>query len=453
MHYVAGRLLEGAVPYRDLFDMNFPGVYLVHILGLVLLGPGEGGFRLFDLSLLAATVAGLGVALGTFGRWASVSGGALFWLYHVAGGAWRAGQRDLILCVPLVWMTVAVLAHLGRGGLLPLGLAALSLGAAVWVKPHALLLLPVLGALAWRRGSGGRAPAVLAMALGLAVPALAMLVWMAATGGLSSFLDILGGYLIPLYARLGRVSLVRAVLDQDLGWAVLAGLGLWAGGGLVALWRTGRADGRVVVLVAGVAYGALHFALQGKGWEYHLYPFALFAVALGAAGFGVARASSRRLASATLVVAMLAAVGALGAKGLRNLDPHWIADKRARAHAVAAALEPVVAAGGTVQVFDTTDGGVHALYLLRARQPTRFLYDFHFYHDVNHPYVQRLRAELLAGLRARPPAAVVLFERGWPGGDYARLADFPALAAWLEAGYQPTREGDGYRIYATRGDR
>ncbi|MBI4637470.1 MAG: hypothetical protein HY727_14075, partial [Candidatus Rokubacteria bacterium] len=25
MHYIAWRIAEGAVPYRDLFDMNFPG--------------------------------------------------------------------------------------------------------------------------------------------------------------------------------------------------------------------------------------------------------------------------------------------------------------------------------------------------------------------------------------------------------------------------------------------
>src|SRR5262249_8431079 len=118
--------------------------------------------------------------------------------------------------------------------------------------------------------------------------------------------------------------------------------------------------------------------------------------------------------------------------------------------AVPAGLPPLVPADGTVQVLDTTDGGVHALYLLRLRQPTRFLYDFHFYHDVEHPTVRRLRAELLEGLRARPPPAVVPFERGWPAGDYGRLR-FGELAGWVETGYRIAAEGDGFRIYAARG--
>jgi hypothetical protein len=448
MHYIAARLLDGAVPYRDLFDMNFPGVYLVHALGLGLLGRGDAAFRALDLLLLAGTVAGLGVGLAGFGRRAALAAGALFWLYHLAGGAWRAGQRDFILCLPLAWMTAAALADVARPRRWTLGLAAAALGSAVWLKPHALLLVPLLGWLAWRRPAGARGPAAAVAALGLALPAVPVLAWLAGTGGLGPFVDIVLGYLVPFYSRLGREPLGAAIQGHDLGLLVIGGLGLWTLGGVIALGRP--RDARVVVLVAGVIYGILHFVVQGKGWEYQLYPLALFAVALGAAGFGVAR-TGRRGAAVLLIAGLAVSAGALGAKGVRNLDPDWIAAKRARVTAVTAALAPLVPAGGTVQVLDTTDGGVHALYLLRLRQPTRFLYDFHFYHDVEEPFVRGLRAELLAGLRARPPAAVVLFERGWPGGDYGRLRQFPELAAWLEGGYRVVTTGDGFRVYAARG--
>ena len=452
MHYVAGRILDGAVPYRDLFDMNFPGVYVVHLLGLVLLGRGDAGFRALDLAVLAGTVAGLAVALRSFGYRACIAAGALFWLYHLAGGAWRAGQRDLLLCLPLAWMSAAALADVLRPRALALGLAAAALGIAVWIKPYAVLWLPVVVALAWRRPPAARAAAGAAALLGFALPGAFVLGWLAAAGGLAAFVDIVLGYL-PLYARVGRESLLAAVRGHDQGPLTLAALGVWAAGGAVALWRAGRPDARLVVLVTGVVYGGLHFAVQGKGWEYHLYPLALFAIALGAAGLPAALDTGRRGLATVLVVALGVAAGALAVKGVRNLDAAWIAEKHARARAVAAAVAPVVAAGGTVQVLDTTDGGLHALYWLGARQPTRFLYDFHFYHHVEQPFIRRLRAELLAGLRARPPGAVVLFERGWPAGGYGRLREFPELAQWLEAGYQVVLEGDRFRVYAPRRDR
>ncbi|MBI4013698.1 MAG: hypothetical protein HY359_15375 [Candidatus Rokubacteria bacterium] len=452
MHYIAARILEGAVPYRDLFDMNLPGVYLVHVLALGLFGRGDAAFRVLDLLVLAGAVTGLAAGLARFGRAAAAAGGALFWLYHLAGGAWRAGQRDFILCLPLAWMTAAALADAERPRRLVLGLAALGLGTAVWLKPHALLLLPVLAALAWRRPPGERSGALATVALGLALPAGPVLAWLAWLGALPAFADIVLGYLVPLYSRLGRESLVAAVRGHDLGPWVLGGLGLWALGGALALAGRDRHDARLAVLTAGVAYGALHYAVQGKGWEYQLYPLALFAIALGAAGLAAAVAAGRRALAVLLLGALALTTGSLTVKGLRNLAPAWIAAKQARVAAVVEALRPLVSAGGAVQVLDTTDGGIHALYLLGARQPTRFLYDFPFYHDVQHPYVRRLRAELLAGVRARPPAAVVLFERGWPRGDYGRLRQFPELAAWLDGRYRLAVESEGFRLYAARRD-
>jgi hypothetical protein len=453
MHYVAARLREGAVPYRDLFDMNFPGVYLIHLLGLVVGGPGDGSFRALDLAVLAATLAGLGVALVAFGRWAVVSGVALFWLYHLAGGAWRAGQRDFLLCLPLAWTLAAALADLRdrtpRPTFRVLALAGFGLGAAMWIKPHALLLAPALIALALRRPHGARLRALTALGLGLALPTVAMLGWLALSGALPAFADIVFGYLVPLYGRLGRAGVVESVLAHDRGAWVMGGLGAWALVGLLAL---GRRDPRAAILGTGVAHGLLHFVVQGKGWEYHLYPFALFAIALGGAGFGRAIADRRPALTGLLWLALVISASGLWAKGAANLDPAWLRAKAVRARAVARAVAPLVSGGGTVQVLDTTDGGIHALLLLGARLPTRFLYDFHFYHDVEHPYVRALRAELLDGLRRHPPVAVVLFERGWPSGDYRRLETFPDLASWLETGYRLAGEGEGFRLYAARRD-
>src|SRR4029450_8359589 len=118
-------------------------------------------------------------------------------------------------------------------------------------------------------------------------------------------------------------------------------------------------------------------------------------------------------------VILFAATGlVLGAKGVAAVDAPWIDDKARRVAALARDLAPRVPAGATVQVMDVTAGAVHALLRLGLREPTRFLYDFHFFHDVADPRVQALRAEFVAGLkRRRPPAVGVSGGTGrGPGG-------------------------------------
>ena len=110
MHYIAWRILDGAAPYRDLFDMNFPGAYAAHLLLLLTLGPGDLAFRAFDLGILLLVGAGLWSALRASGAWGGLAAAALFALYHVAGGPWLAGQRDLLFCGFLVWSAAGVIA-------------------------------------------------------------------------------------------------------------------------------------------------------------------------------------------------------------------------------------------------------------------------------------------------------------------------------------------------------
>jgi hypothetical protein len=430
--------------------MNFPGVHAAHVLTLVTLGPGDLAFRAFDVGMLAAVGLGLACALRPSGAWGGLAAASLFALYHVAGGPWLAGQRELLLCVFLASGAAAAVASAGAAGAprtRRLGAAGLALGAAVLVKPHAILLAPPLFLWSWR---GPRAMRDLgATAVGAALPGVAALVWLGRSGGLGAFLDITLRYVVPLYSRLGRNDLLHELAARDYELGVLAGLAAWAGLGVVAL-AGGRRRPTLTSLAVGLAYGVAHFWVQGRGWEYHFYPLALFATALGGAGLGAALADGRRALVAALVAALAVTGGALWTKGQRNLTPAWITAKLERVERVTEALRPLVADGRAVQVLDTTEGGIHALLRLRARQPSRFVYDFHFYHDVSHPYVRALRAELMAALRARPPAAVVLFAPGWPEGGYERIAGFPELERWLDDGYRLTEEGDGYRVYVER---
>jgi hypothetical protein len=215
---------------------------------------------------------------------------------------------------------------------------------------------------------------------------------------------------------------------------------------------------RRALTLAGVGYGVLHFALQRKGWEYHLYPLAAFLCAAAPAAFaniGERAAPGRGVAGLRRPVALAAlaiTVVGLGVKGAAALEPEWIASKARRVEAVTRDLARLVPAGGTVQVLDTTEGGIHALLRLGLRQPTRYLYDFPLFHDVGDPRIERLRRDFASRLELHPPAAIVVFRDTWHRPGYERLREFPAVEELLSRRYALTVDGGEYRIYAKRSD-
>ena len=156
---------------------------------------------------------------------------------------------------------------------------------------------------------------------------------------------------------------------------------------------------------------------------------------------------ARSIVALPLLACVAVATVLLGLKGVEAADAAWIWAKERRVSALVADLEGRIGRGDVVQMLDTTEAGVHALLRLHAVQPTRFLYDFHFYHDVETPIVQKLRADFIAGVDAHPPAFVVLFERGWPAGGYERIERFEELRRRLST-YRVVARRDGYVVYA-----
>src|SRR5262249_35393991 len=235
--------------------------------------------------------------------------------------------------------------------------------------------------------------------------------WLAAAGGLGAWYEIVPGYLIPCCARLGRTSPWSVYR-----WHAWIPIGAGVAISLVAALVRRRAAPRHLVAALGVAYGIFHYVGQGKGWEYHLDPLAAFAAVLVVAELPAALAARRRVLAGTLTTTLTAALVVLAAKGLEASPAEFWWARHATVRAVEADLRAQLAPGDTVQILDTTEGGIHALFRLGVRQPTRFLYDFHFFHDEGTAVVQALREELIRRLDRHPPRVIGLFERGRPAG-------------------------------------
>ena len=452
MHYAAWRIGDGAVPYRDLFDMNQPGTYLVHLAVLRTLGGSDLAWRIFDLTWLALTAGAIALFAAPWGALAASAGAVVFAIYHLAGGAWQAGQRDFLLCVFLVLGAFGVARTLERGRWASLVWSGAALGAGITVKPHAAIFAGALAAVlaiavARACGVSSAAGATAVFVAAATVPPIAVLAWLAVSGGLGAWYDIVTGYLIPLYSRLGRTS--SWTIYRWHAWVPLA-LGVVISVSS-AVWR-GGAGARHLIAVVGVAYGVIHYVGQGKGWEYHLYPLAVFTALLTAAELSTLVAARRWLGAGALASVLAASLLLLGAKAIEAAPAAWWWDRERTVSELESDLRTRLVPGDTVQVLDTTEGGVHALFRLRVRQPSRFLYDFHFFHDEGSPVIQALRAELIRDLDARPPRLIVLFARAWPVGGYERVERFPALAARLRDRYELAVTRDSYRLYAKRHD-
>src|SRR5262245_63637548 len=177
MHYIAWRIGEGGVPYRDLFDMNFPGVYLVHVVALRLFGAADAGWRAFDLAWLTAASLAAAALAAPWGRLAAVGAGLFFAVYHLAAGAWQTGQRDFLLCPFLLLAALGVARWAERpDASASLAWGGLALGAGITVKPHAVLLAAALLALIAGVARGAVAPLAI-FAASIAVPLLAIRAW------------------------------------------------------------------------------------------------------------------------------------------------------------------------------------------------------------------------------------------------------------------------------------
>ncbi len=451
---------EGRIPYRDIFDFQMPGSYIVYYLLGLLSGFGPFRIRILDLLILAALIVITFQAMRRFGNTPALAAGILFGLKYLQGGPSLSLQREYLL---LVFIALSLLIGM-RETLTPkhrLGLGIL-FGLSAVIKPHAALgLLPFLlfDIADIRQRPNMTLPkaawtSILPATIGFAIPVSLVITWLALTGALTPFLTIALNYW-PLYSQInGQMEItptaerVSFLLNQI--WR-LGGNGLWL---IPAAFGIYLNRNRQTYLLASLALCyAIYPALSGQFFPYHYIPFIYIIILVASLSltthhFPLSTSFIFPLSLSILLITILLTVRP-STTFLRQIQGHPIATSTDRAEEIARFLENNLEAGETVQPLDWTGGTLLAMLETRAPIATPYVFDFYFYHHVSNPYIQSLRVDFVHQLQSASPRYIVeitAIDKPWVSGEDT-TRDFPELRAFLNEYYSVTMDRNDYIIY------
>lgn len=453
MHYIALRILSGDVPYKDIFDMNLPGTYLLHMLVIKVFGPGDYGWRAFDILWLLLTVLATALFCRPLGRWAALFASLFFVAFHLGGGPFALGQRDFMICPFIMFASHFFAKYFEKNNPIRyLFCTGIVLGFAMLIKPQVFLLW-IFFLLVYVYKMFARPkwiPGTLMLAGSLAMIPLGVLFWLFSKDALVPFWDLLTGYL-PLYSKIYRRSYLEMyqltlIKHYEVAIVILIGVIIFMGKKLFG-------NIRLVILMMGVFYGVCHVFSQGKGFIYHRYPFYLFLLALAAIALNdlIHRRQYYYKAIAITSLGVLVILASYRCYvSVKYLSVYAYSKK----HSVETLMQDIskyhLTPGDTVQIFATARGGINALYRLGIRQPSRFIYDFHFYHDTDTPFIRKIRSEFVRALTMEAPRLIVIFRWTFLTKDLSRIASFPEFKALLEQKYSIGTTAKRYLIYVSK---
>jgi len=477
----ARTILSGGFPYRDLWDVKSPGIYLVYAFAFIPLGQHMVSVRILDLANTALAMGAI-YLLGRrlFGERAGLLAGCLYGVtYLTRAGFDGLGQTESFLALPVVVSILLYRPNSRHNVNAAAFLSGVLLGLAFSIKVSAAFYVLALPAIEVMFAEQPRrlAPALkgLSIAAGgfLAVVAV-FAVYLAAGGALGDFIDIQRLHVAP-YASLhwspagesylhfaGRVT--HEYVTDNLYLVVPA-----SGALFVALAGSRRRETALVAILA--IASLLGVWSQGKFYPYHwlamAFPLALlagFAVDQIIAFCGGQRLGQRWLAYGLAGVSLVALTPSLVANPYEQYR-HFLgyATGRYTAAENEAHFEPVLSFDRGLLDYINANGdtslfiwGNWPVIYWWADQPlvSRFVYDT----GLSAKWAPDVwRDELVGDLREQPPRFIAVAggdRQPWLRGNSKTAAelvdDYPDLRDILAGSYEPVWANDLLRLYERR---
>lgn len=456
IHIIAQRILAGAAPYRDIIDMNMPGIYLIHMLIVSIPGNVDMVWFCFHFTWALLTALAAFFFLKSESRLTAWLAVVTVIAYYLTRKAFYYGQRDFLLLLPVLLGMQAFRRYIVSSPRKSvwLFLSGLAVGAAATIKPLPLLFAGLAGVwLLCNRSERAFAQKFLRIGLlaaGVLLPFAGMTIWLAVAGGLTSFLN-LAPDLSSVYYHWQQLNWGDLIFFTTLEVRILVGMLVLAGVLTVVREKSLPRSPLYLFMYAGVGYGLVHYFSQAKGWEYHQLPFAIFAILLSSALLmRTATGKSTRQAVLAGLCLYLPLVGMLPrAAWIMLHDPSEYLDTfQPAVHKLEADYSRLDLDGKSIQILDMTTGGAYLLYTHQIPLATPILLDFELQPNPDDAYLT-YRTDFLARVQARPPEVFIIAREFESDRDlsYARFSDWTAFTGWFESNYSLVSDQTEYEIF------
>ncbi len=471
------------VIYKDVFETSMPGIFVFHSFITKVFGYSASAFRAVDIVWLAILLAVTWQIMKPLGKrvaWGSV---VLFGLSYFQLGPMVSLQRDYIGILPVC---LAVLLVTATSGGHPYRywksfIAGFLFGLSATIKPHLAIGLPLVLFFLWRETADNSKPSTakrslsglyicLAAIMGFAIPLLTCFFWLWRNGALPYFLEMASTYL-PLH--LGLTYGHRAISGTDRiiylirSFKELGGLHIWLLPGFFGFFlavfdlKLPRREKNLIYLLAGLtALYSIYPVFAGQFWGYHWMPFQYFVILF--ASLALLRIPEQlytlRKRLFPIIILGLSVFLALDSPvsfsgQLLHIPEIYppVAWENGRVDEITGFLKSKLKPGDRVQPLDWTGGAVHAMLLSKAQAATPYIYDYHFYHHISTPYIQKLRQHFINKFIEVMPRFVIEVDtdKPWVSGPNT-TRDFKELQNILETYYSITYKGNGYNILELR---
>lgn len=485
LHYVAYLINEeGFLPYRDIFEFNMPGTYLIHMAIGKTLGYENHAFHIASviwISLLSVVTWQL---MRPAGRTASFGSIILFLLLYLKGGPHMILQRDAIAVLPIALAALMTVRYpTSSNHKLILTLIGICFGFAATIKPHFLIGLPaVILYLATATTAPITLKTLITSCLSKSIPVTAgatiiiaiPFFWLWRIDAIESFIELYTQY-VPFYVELsGDVQFrepaerLTFAFSQFFKFGRSPWLYLTALVG-VFLTFTPRSNAEAphdssnrrcaLLLLALALLYSVYAAIGGKFWDYHWTTSKYFACLCTALIFSAPLKGESLLKVAATFAAIAITIATsfpnqyMAISQLFQSRPMMVYThpQGGRVDQISDYLEEHLSPGETAQPLDWITGAVQAMLQSKTPNATRFITDFQFYHHVSDPYIRNLRSQFIEQLvREMPTLIIDMKTKTKVSGEGVSYA-FPELNQFVESNYEIVFEGEGYSILRRMG--